>query len=174
MKKTFNGSIAIAVLACMVPIIGSAYDAGHRVERSKTSKDVVPLSKEDAVREAVFRYQFEHNSSGQQQKAGVFFLSVGKDTDPSKALLARFEGHAPPVEKVSDSTPKGGGIVDKKTGKQGVIFKVTSIKWINETEAEVEGGYYEGNLSASGNVYQVIYEKENWVVKKDTMKWISD
>jgi hypothetical protein len=35
-------------------------------------KDSTALSRDDAVREAVFRYQFEHNTSALQNKAGIY------------------------------------------------------------------------------------------------------
>jgi hypothetical protein len=100
-------------------------------------------------------------------------LSLAKESNPSDELMIRFAGHKPVVKKVSEAVHKGGGVLDKKTGKKSIIFQVTSIQWLGETEAEVEGGYYEGNLSSSGNVYRVIYENKEWVVKEDKMKWIS-
>ncbi|MGO8925829.1 MAG: hypothetical protein ACLQU3_02885 [Limisphaerales bacterium] len=130
---------------------------------------------EDDIREAVFRWQFDHNVSGQQKKAKVYFLSVGeKYGDPSDEFIKRFADNKPPVRKRSECTADAGkGVLDKKTGEQGLIFNVTSIKWSSDTEVEVEGGYYEAGLSASGNIYTVKKEKGKWKVTKDKMGWIS-
>jgi hypothetical protein len=38
-------------------------------------------SKEDDIREAVFRYQFGHNESGQQQNTNIYFLCVMTELD---------------------------------------------------------------------------------------------
>lgn len=56
--------------------------------------------------EAVFRYQFEHNASGAQQKAKAYFLKI-HNKDPSDEFLARFKGHTPPVKKGSDFAIRG-------------------------------------------------------------------
>ena len=132
-------------------------------------------SQMDDIREAVFRYQFDHNASGQQKTAKVYFIGVGeKATDPSDDLIKRFAEHKPPVRKASTSHyVQGKGILDKKTGEQGLAFSVRSIKWISDNEVEVYGGYYEAELSSSGNTYTVKKESGKWRVTKDKMDWIS-
>jgi hypothetical protein len=53
-------------------------------------------SQEDDVREAVFRFQFDHNASGQQKTARAYCLAIltgEKDSDPSSEFIKRF---APP------------------------------------------------------------------------------
>lgn len=138
----------------------------------------VPKSiQEDDIRESVFRYQFQHNASGQQQNAKVYFLSLGsieEPEDPSDEFMKRFQGHQPPVKKVSQSIVSVfEGVKDKDTGEQGLIFRVTRIAWKSDVEVEVEGGYYENGLSASGNIYRVALEGGQWVVKEDRMIWIA-
>ena len=61
-------------------------------------------SQEDQIREAVFRYQFQHNQSGIQDQARVYCLTSGswnEDDDPSDEFMTRFQGHVPPVKKGS-------------------------------------------------------------------------
>ena len=113
------------------------------------------------VCEAVFRYQFGHNASGAQQRAKAYFLSVG-GTDPPAKFLRRFERHRPLVKPGSQF----------KVGA-GLQFRIGSFKWTGETTAEVEGGYYEGNLSSSGNTYRVQKTDSGWKVKGRIMSWIS-
>ena len=67
------------------------------------SKRELTNAEQNEIREAVFRYQFEHNASGQQQTAKVYFLSFGKDQEPSDEFIARFKDHKPPVKKRSQS-----------------------------------------------------------------------
>jgi hypothetical protein len=142
--------------------------------------DAARLSQEDNIREAVFRYQFDHNASGQQKRATVYCLSVGekhvgeKHTDPFDEFMKRFADHKPPVRKRSecDVDPLN-GVIDKRTGKPGLVFRVTSITWISDTEVEVAGGYYEAGLSSSGNTYTVTRQHGKWKVSNDKMEWIS-
>ncbi len=67
---------------------------------------------------------------------------------------------------------EGGGVQDD-IGARGLIFRVDSIRRTGPDTAVLEGGYFETGLSASGNVYELAKEGRRWVVKKDTMKWIS-
>jgi hypothetical protein len=39
--------------------------------------------------------------------------------------------------------------------------------------AEVSGGYYEAELSASGNTYYMRKKDGKWVCEKNVMRWIS-
>jgi hypothetical protein len=137
--------------------------------------DKARQSQVDDIREAVFRYQFGHNGSSQQQSAKVYFLSVGeKYRDPSDAFMKRFAEHKPPVRKASASQQlRGRGIVDKRTGELGLAFGVETIKWISETEVEVRGGYAEAELSASGNTYTVKKQGGKWKVTLDKLNIIS-
>lgn len=130
-----------------------------------------------SIREATFRYQFQKNASGQQQKASAYFLtfSDGDENDyPDASFLKRFADVTPPVRsgKDCDSSAEK-GVVDKVTGQRGLIFHVGAIKWISETEVEVSGGYYEAGLSSSGNTYYLKKKDGKWVVERDQMHWIS-
>jgi hypothetical protein len=128
------------------------------------------------IRETTFRYQFGKNASGQQQSAKSFYLAVSADdkqTDPDDAFIERFAGNEPPVKKVSECDSSGAGVVDKKTGESGLIFKTGAIKWVSDTEVEISGGYYEAGLSASGNTYYLKKVNGKWTVIKDVMHWIS-
>jgi hypothetical protein len=129
------------------------------------------------IREATFRYQFVRNASGQKQNAGMYCLSIvanGKETDPDDAFIKRFDGNTPVVKRASDcSRSAAEGVKDRATGKRGLIFRTEAIKWISDTEAQVEGGYYEGGLSASGNTYYLRKTDGKWIVEKDIMHWIA-
>ena len=133
-------------------------------------------SQTDDIREAVFRWQFAHNASGLQTNASVYFIAIGEKgvDDPADAFMKRFAGHQPPVRQVSAcSASAAKGVLDKRTGKKGLIFRVTGIKWISDAEVEVRGGYYEAGLSSSGNTFTVKKKNGQWKVAKDRMDWIS-
>lgn len=136
----------------------------------------IEVVNEDDVREAVFRHLFDHNASGQQKTAKVYCLQIEGKLDPSPELLSRFDGNQPPVKKASLCSFKGGsgrGGVEDETGAKGLIFRVDTIQHPSADTALVEGGYFEAGLSASGNVYELVKEGDHWIVKQDTMKWIS-
>jgi hypothetical protein len=139
------------------------------------AEDKIGKFQVDDIREAVFRYQFDHNDSGQQKSAKVYFIGVGeKAADPSDDFMKRFADHLPPVRKASASHfITGKGLLDKKTGERGLAFQVTTIKWISDTEVEVSGGYYEAELSSSGNTYTVQKKNRKWKVTKNKLDWIS-
>lgn len=137
--------------------------------------DAPRLSQEEDIREAVFRYQFDHNASALQKSAAAYCLSLGqKDTDPPDEFMKRFSGFKPTVVKASMCRPLYGFGASKHILKSRLFFRVSSITWISATEVKVDGGYYEGNLSASGNTYTVKMENGKWAVSNDEMHWISE
>ena len=125
------------------------------------------------IAEAVFRYQFEHNASGVKTNAAAYFISI-KGQDITDAFMKKFEGHQPPVKRASESASKSNGVVDPTTGMPAVVFGIEQIRLMSPEEAIVEGGYFEGGLSSSGNTFTVRRENGKWVVTQDKMNWISD
>ena len=132
-----------------------------------------PQSDADDIREAVFRHMFQKNASSLRQSAAVYCLSIAGG-DPGDAFMSRFGKHQPPVKKASECVvSEAHGVLDKATSARGLIFRVVKIEQTGDAKATVEGGYYEGNMSASGNIYTL--EKMNgvWRVVGDVMLWIS-
>lgn len=136
------------------------------------------LSDDNAIREAAYRYMFQHNASSLRQNAAVYFLAIrgegNKLGDPSQELMGRFAGNKPPVKKWSESqlSPEM-GVVDKASGERGLIFETGQIKWLSRTQAEITGGYYEGNMSASKSTFTVVKQSGKWVVVKEKREGIS-
>ena len=128
----------------------------------------------DDVREAVFRYQFDTNRSALGSDADFYFLAYGDDGDPPPAFMARFANHVPPVEPISEAIiePET-GVRHRETGGQGLVFRITTVCWLNDMLAEVQGGYYEGNLSASWGAYRVVRQGDRWVVSAQGLPLIS-
>jgi hypothetical protein len=149
---------------------------------SSTAPKVTQSSDDNDIREAVYRHQFLHNASGQQQQAAVYFLAVcslidstqgWRTADPSPELMLRFAGHTPPVKPWSACRSVCGDVLDTLTLARGLLFRTEAIRRITADSVEVDGGYYEGNLSASGNRYTLRRSSGIWIVVKDRMLWIS-
>jgi len=67
----------------------------------------------------------------------------------------------------------GATIVDKKTGKQGLMLSASSIKWIADNEVEVKGGHYWAGRAAEGCTFTLKKRNGVWRVVKDKRDWIS-
>lgn len=139
---------------------------------------------ENDIREAAYRYAFNHLYHNQSTwKASFIGICYGCSSfdQPSipalmtPFLLDRFRGCKPPVKPESECcySDRKHQIVDKKTGKTGVIFYTGAIKWVSWNTVKVEVGYYEGTLSSSGNIYTIKRKNGRWVVVKDKMLLIS-
>ncbi len=88
--------------------------------------------------------------------------------------MERFADHFPTVVPVSEcSADIELGVSRGPVSGRGLIFTVGDITWVSATEIEVAGGYYEGGLSASGNVYRLKRAEGVWKVIEDKMEWIS-
>jgi len=138
---------------------------------SSDRKANAQLSEEDHIREAVFRYQFEFNASGLGEAAAAYFLSVEGDNDPSPQLLEQFDSHLPQVKPISASKLEAGTaqVIDRESGLPGLIFWIEEIRWLNEFEVEVEGGYEEASESGSVNIYRLQRKGDRWEVVEDHM-----
>jgi hypothetical protein len=127
--------------------------------------------------EALYRHQIANNASGGQRNVALFCLGAGTNpdrlSDPPAALLARFSGHKPPAKGVSACRWNDIGWADRATGAQAIVHYVTELSCSSATRCTARGGYLEGNLSASGNRYELERRSGRWQVTADTMEWIS-
>jgi len=115
------------------------------------------------VYETVVRYQIK----SWKLTADSYCVSIaGKD--PTKDFLQRFEPL--PVKGASGCRKQtkekvSVEVLDKKSGKRSVIYDLEAIRWINENEAEVPGGYFCASLCMASGTYRVVREGTQWVVK---------
>jgi hypothetical protein len=130
-------------------------------------------SEMDQIHEAIFRHQFESNASALGQSATAYFLRVG-DQDPDPHLLRQFADHHPPVKPVSASNLESGTaqVQDSESGLPGLIFWITSIRWLGSDEVELQGGYEEASESAAGSAYHLRKGNTGWEVVSSQMLWI--
>jgi hypothetical protein len=159
--------IVAAVLLLVVAVLLAVWLYPNR-NRSSIARSEPPAIMQDResqipeIYEAVFRHLFQHNVSGAQQNAKGYFLTINGD-DPTLEFLKRFEKHKPPVAAGSTF----------KVLEGGLKFRIDSLKWIDDDTAELQGGYYEGNLSASTNLYRVARKDGRWIVVEDQQQWVS-
>jgi hypothetical protein len=130
----------------------------------KNPSDPARLSREDDVREAVLRYQFKAINL----LVAFHFIAVD-EKNPSDAFLLRFEDDAPPVRPLSEARvvkKPMRSVIDRKTSKEGAIFRVGSIKWISDVKADVQGGYECGDsCDEKSGVFHVTRQGDRWVVE---------
>ena len=133
---------------------------------------------EDAVRLAVFRYLVGHNASGGQTGVPFVCLEVYQHDqahDPSPFIMAAMRGSRPRAVPGSacESSTSGVFLKGDHAKGRGLVFRTQEVQ-IDGDKATVTGGYYEGNLSASGNTYTVERQPDGrWKVTGDQMQWIS-
>jgi hypothetical protein len=126
---------------------------------------------------ALYRHQIGNNASGGQRNVALLCLGAGPGpdrlSDPPAELLARFAGHKPAVKGVSACRWNDIHWADRSTGGQAIVHYMTDLACASATRCTARGGYLEGNLSASGNRYELQRKIGRWQVVSDTMEWIS-
>lgn len=157
--------VPLGLVACVsLP----AQEAGQLAADAATPE----LTRDDAIRAAVFRHLFTHNVSGQQTLAEVYCLQVEGERDPSPALLEALAAEQPRVRPVSACVAGTDDVRERATDQRGLVFRVDKIR-LRGRRAVVEGGYFEAGLSASGNTYVVEQRGERWVVTSERLNWIA-
>lgn len=129
----------------------------------------------DDVREAAFRHLFGDNASALKQGARFYCLEVEGGADASPALLARLADVGVRVVPASSCVPDPkDGVTEKASGeRQGLIFRIEEIRKVGPGRVDVDAGYYEAGLSASGETLEMVREGEAWKVTADRRRWIS-
>jgi len=154
----------LVVLGLLVTLGGCAANGSAPDPAADSATPAARAADEEQIAEAVFRYQFDHNASGMQKSAEKYCLSLPGEKMPSAAFLQRFEGNTPPVLAADQC--------DRKSGKN-LFFRVQKIDWRKDGEVWVRGGYFEGNLSSSLELFQVVNQNGKWAVKGARMEAIS-
>lgn len=142
-------------------MIGCASDPAPVVPQTTSPSRTAAV---DDIAEAVFRYQFDHNASALQKSAETYCLSLPGETMPSAEFLRRFQGNHPPVAAANQCERKG---------VKNLFFRVQKLDWHGDNEVWVRGGYWEGNLSSSVEMYRVVNQNGKWIVKGARMEAIS-
>ena len=113
-----------------------------------------------ALYEAVIRYQIK----SWQQKAHTYCIAIN-GVDAESTLLDRLRPFH--VERASACHRLNQNpvmpVVDAKK-KESVIFNLGTIRNLSDSEVEVEGGYFCGNLCVAQGTYHVVREPSGWHV----------
>jgi hypothetical protein len=157
--------VRVVALALALTLVGACSSAGS----PKAAAPVDRASEELDILEVVFRYQFAHHFSFRSaDQYDCIFLSLPGKQDPTAAFLSRFAGQVPHVEPASAAAAdRWMGIHDKEKGGRGILFRVNSLRWIDDGAVEVDGGHYESSRNASFTLYQVERRSGAWVVVSD-------
>ena len=129
---------------------------------------------EDDIREATFRYQFSpwlRQAQARELENVVFFVEIGENReDPGKEFMERFANNKPAIKARSRATGGLQGVRDRDTGQPGIIFYVSKIKWLKETEVEVEGSCFVNAGNSSRSTYYLTKKNDRWVVTKEAAR----
>jgi hypothetical protein len=124
-----------------------------------------PPTKTD-LREAIFRYMFQHYDKGPNVK----FFCTQPETPQPEQFLRRFSKNEPRVVWNSDceTAPKTmNGLREKKTGQRAVRMAVSSLESINAHEAEAHLAAFSDGIAANWNILEMARENGRWIVKRD-------
>ncbi|MGA8089167.1 MAG: hypothetical protein WCA10_17970 [Terracidiphilus sp.] len=112
------------------------------------------------LQEAVIRYQIK----SWQQEMHTYCVEIN-GTDPDPALLQRLR---PLKVKGASACHRQNDrqlmmIVDDKK-KDSVIFNLVAFRKVSESEVEIEGGYFCGNLCMAQGTYHLVRGASGWHV----------
>lgn len=118
------------------------------------------------ARAAVYQAMFADNGSAIQGGAAAFCIGIGAGwnlRDPAKSVLEalRDEARVKPAS-ACDAGKNGERVVDRASGKPALLFGLDLIDCVSESDCRFRGSYYEGNLSAQGNVYRARLVNGAW------------
>jgi hypothetical protein len=123
------------------------------------------------LREAIFRYMFQHYDYGPNVK----FFCIQPETPQPEQFLRRFSKNEPRVVWNSDCEIPDlmNGVREKKNGQRAVRMTVSSLELINACEAEAHVVAFSDGLAANWNILQMAREDGRWIVKRDIPKGVS-
>lgn len=123
------------------------------------------------LREAVFRYMFEHYN----YRPDVKVFCIQPERPLPESFLLRFSGNKPRVVWVSACELAGAmnGVKQKRTGELGVRMTVMSIAWTAGQEAEVKVSAFFDGIAANCNTLTIVFKEGHWKVVKDKVHGVS-
>lgn len=177
----------IIPFVCFLAVLRSTPSLGQQAQEAAKRSAL-----EDDIREAVLqRLMQDWAHGGDKNEADakdriekgvakelnfkIFFVSVNHK-DPTDDFLNRFQNIPRTLKKVSAAKISKGfrmPVVDRKTQQHGIIFSADSIRWLEETHVEVQGGYHCNGLCGAGYTFDLELENGKWIIKKEIMNWIS-
>jgi hypothetical protein len=125
---------------------------------------------DEAVCEAVFRYQLQQPFVNQPRPSGYYLALRGRD--PDEALLDRLRDLTPTIHPLSQCRVTArDGVLDRATGTRGVIVQIARLAWVHTAAVDVVGGYYITHWHAAAFRYGVEPEGPRWAVTTAFLLW---
>jgi hypothetical protein len=139
-------------------VLAGLWSERGRFQQGPSYPVVSRSTEEDRIAEALFRHLLQEH-----QGLKVCFLSRD-GADPSDDFLRRFQGEVP-VKKKGSLRTRGRyrQILDKETGAISGIVSVGPIKWISDSEVEVGGGFYDGEVIEYR--YRMCHTSLGWIIR---------
>ena len=163
--------LSVAVLAGTFLCSCNPQQSVHETSPGPAARDRDGLAPEEAVIEAVFRYQIKRYPLVDFPTAHVHCIAMPGATDPTPALLARLNPSGE-IRKISDCKVNS-VVTEALTGYRGIVLKVDRLGELNDSEALVEGGYYYDALGARAEVYHLTRGTAGWIVQRAELRSIS-
>jgi hypothetical protein len=124
---------------------------------------------------ATYRYLFANNVSALQGGAANYCIGVGvrSASDPPEALMTALAGVTPEVQPISSCRTAETSQVVNTSGQPSLIFALAQIRCNGSTDCLFDGGYQEGNLSASRGRYRARLVNGQWQVSPEGPQAVS-
>jgi hypothetical protein len=120
-----------------------------------------------AVEVAALRHLFTHY--GNPRFHAVYFVGMMPDHDPDEGLLNAFHSNKPIVKKASQSRYSALGVWDRKTGKKGVLFRISQPAWKARNRILIKGRVLWHTQGAVSVTCTLIHTSKGWAVKNETV-----
>lgn len=156
-RKVLHLGVGLFTLLIRLTLAGLWFERG-RFQQEPSYPVVSRSTEEDRIAEALFRHLLQEH-----QGLKVYFLSR-EGVDPNDDFMRRFQGEVPVKKKESLSTHgQYRRILDKETGATAGIVSVGSIKWISDSEVEIGGGFYDGEVIEYR--YRMRHTNAGWIIR---------
>jgi hypothetical protein len=125
---------------------------------------------EEAVCDAVFRYQLQRPLADAPRPLGYYGAWQGRE--PDDACLGRLRAFASDVQPLSRCRVSArDGVVDRISGACGVIVQVSRLTWVHAAAADVVGGYDLTPRHAASFRDHVEHDGRHWAVTAARLLW---
>lgn len=128
--------------------------------------------------EAVYRDMMDDVPGLGSRAVDVFCIEGLSGADPEIGLLTRLAQSDSRVRPRSECTiesasPYHRRMIETATGRASVALNIASVRCDTPQRCTVHCGYFAGDMSASGNNFEIEKRGAAWVVVSRDMVWIS-
>lgn len=119
--------------------------------------------------EAAFRYLFVNNASAFKHNVAAYCVGLGqgqtlRDPEPRMVMALNVKDADPrPVVLPASGCVQGVDVKDRATGGRAILFRVSDVQCQGDS-CTFQGGYYEGNVSASNGMFRATRHGDSWQI----------